>query len=140
MSGSVSPEFGILLKVFVVLIAFLGIEYLAVVFKLYSYDHHSTTWKIIFGAITPFLIILSLVSSKLFENKTINVISVVLLTAINLIYLLAPVITYLAALIYNGSNKIITFILFGIISLLTFILILSSLASIIYWTIKLLKL
>lgn len=140
MSGSVSPEYGTLIKVLIALTVFIGIGYLAVLTNLYLYDNHSITWRIIFGTITPGLIILSLIISRLTENKTINIISLVIIGAINLIYLLAPVNAYLSALVYNGNNEILLPFLIGIISISTFILILSGLVSIIYWTIKILKL
>lgn len=140
MTGSVTPEYGILIKVFIALIVFMGIGYLAVILKLSVYDTHSITWKIIFGAITPAVIILSLIISSLIEDKTINVLSLVLLSAINLIYLLTPVNTYLSTRIYDGDNNILHPILVGIISLSTFILIFSGVVSILYWTIKILKL
>ena len=140
MAGSVTPEYGILIKVFIVLLVLLGIVYLGVILKLSLYDTHSIAWRIIFGAITPGLIILSLIISSLIEDKTINVISLVLLSAINLIYLLTPVNTYLSTLIYNGNNNILLPILIGILSISTFVLIFSGSVSIIYWTIRILKL
>src|SRR6478735_2233597 len=107
MSGSVTPEYGTLIKVFIALVVFIGIGYLAVLTNLFLYDNHSITWRIIFGTITPALIFLSLILSSLTKNKTINIISVVIISAINLIYLLTPVNAYLSALVYNGNNEIL---------------------------------
>ena len=140
MTGSVTPEYGIFIKVFIALVVFMGIGYLAVITKLSLYDNHSITWRIIFGSITPGLIIASLIISTLIEDKTINVIALAIICAINVIYLLTPVNTYLSALIYTGNNRILLPIVIGIISMSTFILSMSGLIGLIYWTIKMLKL
>jgi hypothetical protein len=140
MAGSVTPEYGILIKVFIALLVFTGIAYLSVIIKLSVYDSHSITWRILFGAITPGVIIVSLIIASLIADKTINVISLVLLCAINMIYLLTPVNAYLSTLVYKGNNKILLPVLMGVISISTFILIFSALVSILYWTIKILKL
>lgn len=139
MSGSVTPEFGIFIKVFVVLAVFLGIEYIAVIIKLSLYDSHSITWRIILCAITPVLIIISLAISNAMDNKAINVISIVLIAVGNLVYLLTPVTTHLSMLIYQGDNKIIATILSGLISISTSLLILVGLSGMVYWIIRILK-
>lgn len=140
MSGSVSPGSGTLIAVFFVLAILLGIGYLAVILKLVLYDSHSVALRIILGAITPGLIIISLRVSNLTNNKTINIATVVLLTLFNLIYLLTPVTTHLSTLIYNGNNEIITTILMGVISISTSLLIVIGLAGLTFGILRILKL
>jgi hypothetical protein len=140
MSGSVSPGSGTLIAVFFVLAILLGIGYLVVILKLVLYDSHSVALRIILGAITPGLIIISLRVSNLTNNKTINIATVVLLTLFNLIYLLTPVTTHLSTLIYNGNNEIITTILMGVISISTSLLIVIGLAGLTFGILRILKL
>ena len=140
MSGSVTPEFGTIIKVFVVLVVFLGLEYAAVVLRLSLHDERSLTWRITFGAITPMLVILSLIISWLADNKGINVASVVILVLVNLMYLLLPFSSYLSRLIYDGGKKELTTILVGFTSVLSSLIILAGFLAIVYWTLRLLKL
>jgi hypothetical protein len=136
MSGTVTPEFGVIVKVIVALLVFLGIEYLCVIIKLSLYDSHTVTWKIVFGLITPVVIILGLIISNLSGDKTINVVLFFLLTAMNLVYLLTPVTNYLTNLIYVGNNNIINTLIFGLISIFNSTLILSIFVTIIYFVLK----
>ncbi|HCM76835.1 MAG TPA: hypothetical protein DIS90_10660 [Cytophagales bacterium] len=140
MSGSVAPGLGIFIKVFIVISIFLGIAYLAVLLRLSLYDSRSVFWRIVFGAMTPGIIIISLIFSNVTGNKTVNLLSVLLLFLINLIYLFAPFNTHLAMLMYNGDKKIIVTMLRVLISISTSLFILAGLAGVTYWILKILKL
>jgi hypothetical protein len=136
MAGSVSPEFGTIIKVIVALMVFLGMEYLAVVVKLLLYDNHTLTWRIIFGLITPVLILAGLIISNALDDKTINVILFFLLAGMNLIYLLSPVNDRLTGVIYSGSNNIVTSVIFGLLSIATSVFILSVFITAFYFILK----
>ena len=136
MAGSVSPEFGTIIKVIVALMVFLGMEYLAVVVKLLLYDNHTLTWKIIFGLITPVLILGGLIISNALDDKTTNVIIFFLLAGMNLIYLLSPVNDRLTGVIYSGSNNIVTSVIFGLLSIATSVFILSVFITAVYFILK----
>jgi hypothetical protein len=136
MAGSVSPEFGTIIKVIVALMVFLGMEYLAVVVKLLLYDNHTLTWRIIFGLITPVLILAGLIISNALDDKTINVILFFLLAGMNLIYLLSPVNDRLTGVIYSGSNNIVTSVIFGFLSIATSVFILSVFITAFYFILK----
>jgi hypothetical protein len=136
MSGTVSPGFGIIVKMFVIFLVFLGILYSGVIIKLITDYHRTVTWRITFGLITPVLVLSSLIISHLTGNKVFNIITIFLLTYMNLIYLLLPVNTYFAMLVYTGNNRMITTLLVGLISILTTSLILCGLITIIYLILK----
>lgn len=136
MAGSVVPEFGIVIKVIMVLMVFLGIEYVAVVVKLLLYDNHTLTWRIIFGLITPVLILVGLIISNALDDKTTNVILFFLLAGMNLIYLLSPVNNRLTGVIYSGSNNIVTSVIFGLLSIVTSVFTLSVFITAVYFILK----
>lgn len=115
---------------------FLGIEYLGVLVKLSLYDHHSLAWKIIFGLITPALLVLAFVVSNHLNDKTFNVVIFFLLAGVNLIYLLTPVSNYLRPLIYDGNNSIVIMFLVGLISIVSSVLILLAFTSATYFILK----
>src|SRR6187402_2370626 len=115
MSGSTSPGLGLVVKVMIVLLVLLGIEYVGVLLKLINYSNLTMIWRVIFGLITPVTIIIGLIISQLTENKTSNIVILFLLTFINSMYLLIPVNTYFSMLIYSGDNKVVAFSLIGIL-------------------------
>ena len=73
MSGSVPSGLGIIAKLIVVVLVFLGLEYTGVILKLVNDSSRSVTWRIIFGLITPAIFLSGLLASNLSGNKTINV-------------------------------------------------------------------
>ena len=119
MSGSVSPEFGVFIKIFVAITVLLGILYIAVLVKLVLYDTNSSAWRFVFGAITPGLVIGSLICSAFTDNKAINIASILVLTIINLIYLFGPVNTRLSTFIYNGASAVVSNTLVTLFSIVT---------------------
>jgi hypothetical protein len=139
MSGTTPPGLGLIVKLVIVLLALMGLAYIGVVMKLISDPNLNLTWEIIFGLITPLLIILFFIISHLSEDKSVNFVIVFFLSFINLLYLLIPVNTYFTKWIYHGESMMITTLLIGLFSILTTFLILFGLAISIFFIIKFLE-
>lgn len=139
MSGSVPSGLGIIAKLIVVVLVFLGLEYTGVILKLVNDSSRSVTWRIIFGLITPAVFLSGLLASNLSGNKTINVVLIFGLVIMNSIYLLTPMNSHFSTLMYSGGNKIVSMLLIGLVSIATSSFLLVSLVMIIYFILKEMK-
>lgn len=139
MSGTTPPGLGSIVKMVIVLFVLMGLAYIGVVMKLISDPNLNLIWKIIFGLITPLLIIVVLIISHLSEDKSVNFVIVFFLSFINLLYLLIPVNTWFTKWIYHGESMMITTLLIGLFSILTTFLILFGLAISIFFIINFLE-
>lgn len=117
MSGSVSPGSGNAIAVVAAFVLLLLIEYPVVVVLLARYDTHSLVFKLIIGSATPFVIGLFWIISSVTKNKLYLVLSFFISFMLNSAYLLAPVGEKIVLSFYNGSNKILSILLVGFISL-----------------------
>ena len=139
MSGTTPPGLGSIAKLVIVLFALMGLAYIGVVMKLISDPNINLTWKILFGLITPLLMIVFLIISRISEDKSVNFAILFFLCFINLLYLLIPVNTCFTEWIYHGESMMITTLLIGLFSILTTLLILLGLALSIFFIIQFLE-
>lgn len=136
MSGSVPGGLGVIAKLVIVILVFLGLEYVGVLLKLFSDSGRAVGWRIVFGLITPAVFLLGLWASNVSGNKTINAVLIFGLVIMNLIYLLIPLNTHFSTLMYSGENRIVSWLLVGFISIATSSFILISLSAIVFFILK----
>lgn len=139
MSGTTPPGLGSIVKLVMVLFVLMGLAYIGVVLKLISDPNLNLTWKILFGLITPLLMIVFLIIARISEDKSVNFAILFFLSFINLLYLLIPVNTCFTKWIYHGGSMMITTLLIGLFSILSTLLILFGLALSIFFIIQFLE-
>lgn len=139
MSGSVPSGLGIIVKLVVVVLVFLGLEYAGVILKLVNDSTRSLTWRIVFGLITPAVFLSGLLTSNLTGNKTINVVLIFGLVIMNSVYLLTPLNSHFSTLMYGGGNKIVSMLVITFVSIATSSILLISLVMAIYFILKEMK-
>jgi TRAP-type C4-dicarboxylate transport system permease large subunit len=136
MSGSTPSGLGIIAFLFVAVLVFLGLEYIGVILTLVEDSSRTLIWRIVFGLLTPVVILLGLLASNRTGNKTINIVVVLGLVIMNLIYLLLPWTTHLSTLVYSGESEILGILLLGFVSVLTSSFIVLSVVVILFLVLK----
>ena len=136
MSGSILPGFSIFAKMAIAILVLLGIEYLGVLALLFFSEALVGCGHIAFVCITPLGLLLAVLLSKMLRDKTYNLVGFVLLTFINIIYLLIPLNQFISQFLYSGESEFISLFTRTVISILDSILLLSIFLIAVFFLLK----